>query len=63
MGDGVNKAEIILRPRIRSKKINGYNIIRLPDFEVTADLDSCIKKIKTFISTTLSPSQGDLRGS
>jgi very-short-patch-repair endonuclease len=43
-------------------KINGYKIIRLSNFEIETNLDATINKIKTFIMTDLSPSQGDHRG-
>ena len=44
-------------------KINGYHIIRLSNFEIETDLDATISKIRTFIKTDSSPSQGDHRGS
>jgi very-short-patch-repair endonuclease len=44
-------------------KINGYNIIRLSNFEIETEIDSAIKKIISYISENLSLSQGDHRGS
>jgi len=42
--------------------INGYHILRLSNSEIEADIDSAINKIKSYITTNLSPSQGDHRG-
>ena len=39
-------------------KINGYHILRLTNSEIQTDINSSIKKIKSFIATILSPSQG-----
>jgi very-short-patch-repair endonuclease len=44
-------------------KLNGYNIFRLSNYEIEADLNASVTKIMSFISTNLSPSQGDHRGS
>jgi len=44
-------------------KINGYHILHLTNSEIQTDINSAIKKIKSFIVTILSPSQGDHRGS
>lgn len=44
-------------------KINGYHLIRLSNFEIETNIDATISKIRTFIKTNLSPSQGDHRGS
>jgi very-short-patch-repair endonuclease len=44
-------------------KLNGYNIFRLSNNEIETDLPASVNKIKSFISTNLSPSQGDHRGS
>lgn len=44
-------------------KINGYNLIRLSNFEIVTDIDETIRKIKTFIKSILSPSQEDHSGS
>jgi very-short-patch-repair endonuclease len=44
-------------------KINGYHIIRLSNFEIKTNIDATIRKIRTFIKTNLSPSQGDHRRS
>lgn len=40
-------------------KINGYHILRLTNSEIQTDINSAITKIKSFIDTILSPSQGD----
>ena len=44
-------------------KINGYHLIRLSNFEIETNIDATIRKIRTFIKSDLSPSQGDHRGS
>ena len=44
-------------------KINGYHILRLSNLEIETEIDSTIYKLRSFISTNLSPSQGDHRGS
>ena len=44
-------------------KTNGYHIIRISNFEILNDINEAIKLITIFISTNLSPSQGDHRGS
>jgi very-short-patch-repair endonuclease len=44
-------------------KINGNHIIRLSNIEIETDIDASIRKIRTYIKTNLSPSQGDYRGS
>ena len=44
-------------------KINGYHILHLTNSEIQSDINSAITKIKSFIDTILSPSQGDHRGS
>lgn len=44
-------------------KLNGYNIFRLSNYEIEADLNASVTKIMSFISTNLSPFQGDHRGS
>ena len=44
-------------------KINGYNVSHLSNYEIEADLNGSVVKIKSFMSTILSPSQGDYRGS
>jgi very-short-patch-repair endonuclease len=51
------------KSRDKILKINGYNIFRLSNIEIKADLNASVNKIKSFISTNLSPSQGDHRGS
>ena len=43
--------------------INGSNILHLSNHEIETDLNASIGKIKSFISTNLSPSKGDHRGS
>jgi very-short-patch-repair endonuclease len=43
-------------------KQNGYHIIRLSNLEIETNLDSTSLKIRTYISSNLSPSQGDHRG-
>jgi very-short-patch-repair endonuclease len=43
--------------------LNGYNVFRLSNYDIEANLDSSVIKIKSFISTNLSPSKGDRRGS
>ena len=43
--------------------LNCYNILRLSNFEIESDIDSTVNKIKSYITTNLSPSQGDHRGS
>ncbi|MGB8492530.1 MAG: (E)-4-hydroxy-3-methylbut-2-enyl-diphosphate synthase [Bacteroidales bacterium] len=48
--------------RDRLLRINGYHVLRLSNDEIEANLDSAVHKIKAFISTILSPSQGDSRG-
>jgi very-short-patch-repair endonuclease len=42
--------------------LNGYNVFRLSNYDIEANLDSSVIKIKSFISTNLSPSKGDHRG-
>jgi very-short-patch-repair endonuclease len=44
-------------------KINGYHILRLFNSEIETEIDATIKKIRAFISSKMSPSQGDHRGS
>ena len=44
-------------------KTNGYNILHLTNFEIETNPDAAISKIKSYITTYLSPSQGDHRGS
>jgi len=44
-------------------KINGYHLIRLSNFEIETNIDATIRKIRTFIKSDLSPSQGDHRRS
>ncbi|MGC1392539.1 MAG: endonuclease domain-containing protein [Bacteroidales bacterium] len=44
-------------------KINGYNIIRLSNFEIETEINSAINKIFLYISENLTPSQGYHRGS
>jgi very-short-patch-repair endonuclease len=44
-------------------KINGYNVFHLSNYEIEADLNGSVVKIKSFMSTILSPSQEDHRGS
>jgi very-short-patch-repair endonuclease len=44
-------------------KRNSYHIIRLSNVEIETQIDLTIKKITSFITTNLSPFQGDLRGS
>ena len=43
-------------------RLNGYHVLRLSNYEVEANLDAAVQKIKSFICTILSPSQGDHRG-
>jgi very-short-patch-repair endonuclease len=43
--------------------INGYHIIRLSNLEVVTNIDATIEKIRIFIKSISSPSQGDNRGS
>jgi very-short-patch-repair endonuclease len=43
-------------------KLNGYHVFRLTNFEIEANLDSSVNKLKSYISTVMSPSQGDHRG-
>jgi very-short-patch-repair endonuclease len=40
-------------------KINGYNILRLTNFEIETEIDLTISKIRSYISTKLSPSVGN----
>ena len=54
--DPDNKRENMLRA-------NGYNILRFTNFDVYNDIETVIDKIKEYITTNLSPSQGDHRGS
>ncbi|MDO9581351.1 MAG: endonuclease domain-containing protein [Bacteroidales bacterium] len=56
------KAESDLK-RDKILKTNGYNILRLTNFEIETDPDAVITKIKSYITTNLSPSHGDHRGS
>jgi very-short-patch-repair endonuclease len=51
------------KSRDKILKINGYNILHLSNHEIETDLNTSIDKIKSFISTILSSSQGDYRGS
>lgn len=44
-------------------KINGYQILRLSNFEIETEIDGTIQKLRSFISSNLSPFQGDHRGS
>jgi very-short-patch-repair endonuclease len=43
--------------------LNGYNVFRLSNYDIETNLDASVNKIKSFISTNLSPSQVDHRGS
>ncbi len=43
-------------------KINGYHIFRLTNFEIQTDLETSVNKLRSYISTILSPSQGELAG-
>ena len=36
-------------------KINGYQIMRLTNFEIETEIDSTIRKIRSYITTNLSP--------
>jgi very-short-patch-repair endonuclease len=40
-------------------KINGYYIFRLTNFEIQTDLETSVNKLRSYISTNLSRSQGD----
>jgi len=55
MADSDIKRDKILRN-------NKYHIIRLHNLEIETDIDAAIRKLRTFITTNLSPSQGDHRG-
>ena len=49
--------------RNRILKTNGYHVLHLTNIEIETEPDSAITKIKAYINTNLSPSQGDHRGS
>ena len=51
--------------RYRNKilTINGYNVIHVSNHEVETNLDSSLARIKSVISSILSPLEGDNRGS
>ncbi len=57
--------EQVKKDKSRDKilKINGYNIFRLSNYDIETDLTASVNKLKSFISTISSPSQGDHRGS
>jgi very-short-patch-repair endonuclease len=56
--------EQVKKDKSRDKilKLNGFYIFRLSNFEVETNLDSSVNKLRSFISTLLSPSKGDHRG-
>jgi very-short-patch-repair endonuclease len=43
--------------------LNGYNLIRVSNYEIETKIDSVIEKIRSIINSNLSSSQGDHRGS
>jgi very-short-patch-repair endonuclease len=43
-------------------KINGYYIFRLSNFEIQTDLETSVNKLRSYISTNLSPSMGTTGG-
>jgi very-short-patch-repair endonuclease len=49
------------KKRDKIPNLNGYYIIRLSNFEIESDTDSAVNKIKSYITTNLSPSQGNHR--
>jgi very-short-patch-repair endonuclease len=49
------------KKRDKILNLNGYYIIRLSNFEIESDTDSAVNKIKSYITTNLSPSQGNHR--
>jgi (E)-4-hydroxy-3-methylbut-2-enyl-diphosphate synthase len=57
--------EQVKKDKSRNKilKINGYHIFRLSNIDIEIDLTDSVNKLKSFISTISSPSQGDHRGS
>jgi very-short-patch-repair endonuclease len=44
-------------------ELNGYHVFRLSNTEIEINIDESVNKIRSIISTILSPSQGDHRGS
>lgn len=44
-------------------RTNGYHILRFTNFDIHNDIETVIDKIKEYITTNLSPYQGDRRGS
>lgn len=44
-------------------QLNGYRVIRFPNHEIITDLKGSVTKLKDFIISIPSPSQGDHRGS
>jgi very-short-patch-repair endonuclease len=44
-------------------RTNGYHILRFTNFDIHNDIETVIDKIKEYITTNLSPCQGDQRGS
>ena len=51
------------KKRERLLTINGYHVLRLTNIDVETEIKSTIVKIRSFISLSLSPSQGDHRES
>ncbi len=51
------------KSRDKILKINGYNVVRLSNYDIETNLDASVNKIKSFISTNLSPLKGDQSGS
>jgi very-short-patch-repair endonuclease len=49
------------KSRDKILKFNGFYIFRLSNFEVETNLDSSVNKLRSFVSTLLSPSKGDHR--
>jgi very-short-patch-repair endonuclease len=49
--------------RDRILQISGYNVLRLTNLEIETETDAAITKIRAFIKTNLSPSQGYFSGS
>jgi very-short-patch-repair endonuclease len=63
-GEVHSLSEQVEKDKNRDKilKLNGYNIFRLSNYEIEADLNASVTKIKSFIPQICPPSRGTIGG-